>query len=348
MTEQNSRPFNEPMPQIDFRQAFVSADQGSSPADFAKINQTNRVGDKVEQRVAMQSGRANPLNRSSWANITFVAVTFIGGLFCVFYFFNGADLLRAAAAWPREFLYSRPFAIVGHGKIDKSHGADDPAPPLGPDSPASKADPFRKVGFPGLNQPPSPFASAPAAMSNPSSASSSPSAPPLSPPPPFNPGPLLGGLNPFAAGTDALSQAFNKAVSDLQRIANLDARRTVVVVETAPSAARIRAAKAAQNAKRAAQNTVAKVAGATGTTAQTLQQTSQNSVTTAQNQASSAQSQVASTTQSASGMAQQTLGGVRGTAGGALSGLGGLGGIHVGGGGALGGGGIHIGGGGHH
>jgi hypothetical protein len=345
MSEQNSRPSNKAMPQIDFRQAFVSADQEASPADFAQSNQANRAGDKVEQRAATRSTGTNPLNRSNWANITFVAVTFTGGLFCAFYFFNGAELLRVAAAWPREFLYSQPFGIVGNGKIDKSHGADDPTSPFGPDSPASsKADPFRKVGFPGLNPPPNSFASSPAAVSSPSNASISPSAPPLSPPP-FNPGPLLGGLNPFPAGTDALSQAFNKAVSDLQRISNLDARRTIVVVETAPSAARMRAAKAAQNAKRAAQNAVANVAAATGRTAQTLQQTSQSITATTQNQAASAQNQVASTTQSTSGMAQQTLGGVRGAAGGALSGLGGL---HVGGGGALGGGGVHLGGGGHH
>jgi hypothetical protein len=327
------------MPQIDFRQAFASADQKPSLEESGH-DQANRPDDKVPQRGAMRFIRANPLDRSSWANITFVAVTSIGGLFCAFYFFNGAELLRAAAAWPREFLYSRPFGVVGRGKIDKLNGANDQR---SPDSPASsKPDPFRRVGFPSLNQPPGSFAWSPAAASNPSSASVSPSALPSSPPP-FDPGPLLGGLNPFPAGLDALSQAFNKAVSDLQRIANLDARRTVVVIETAPSAARIRAAKAAQNAKLAAQKTVASVADTTGKTAQALQQVSQSAATTAQNQAASAQSQVASTTQSTSGMAQQALGGVRGAAGGALSGLGG-GGL----GGALGGGGVHIGGGGGH
>src|SRR3981081_4593634 len=148
MSEHNSRLGNKPMPQLDFRQAFASADQKPSPADSAQINHANHAGDPMEQRVSARSTRTNPINRSNWANITFVAVTFIGGLFCAFYFFNGADLLRAAAAWPREFLYSRPFGIVGKGKIDKLHGADDPSSPFGPDSPASsKADPFRRVGF---------------------------------------------------------------------------------------------------------------------------------------------------------------------------------------------------------
>jgi len=48
------------------------------------------------------------LSRSAWANIVFVAIAAIGGVVCAFYFFNGADLLRAAAAWPAEFLYPRP------------------------------------------------------------------------------------------------------------------------------------------------------------------------------------------------------------------------------------------------
>jgi hypothetical protein len=345
MSEQNPR-LSKPMPQIDFRQAFASAEEKPTPPDSAPILTANGVKDAPEHLVARLWGRSNPLNRSNCTNISFVAVTFIGGLFCALYFFNGAEFLRAAAAWPGEFIYSRPFGIAGHGKIDKSHGADDP---ISSDSPGSKADPFRKVGFPGLNQPPSPFASSPAAASNPTSASSSPSAPPLSPPSQFDPGPLLSGLNPFRAGTDALSQVFNQAVSDLQRLSNLDARRTVVVLDTAPSAARVRAAKAAQEAKRAAQIAAANVAAAAGKTAKTVQQTSQGIATTAQSQTASAQNQVASTTQNASGITQQALNGARGVTGAGLSGIGGLGasgGLHLGG-GVLGGGGVHIGGG-HH
>ena len=345
------------MPQIDFRQAFASADPKPLPPGSAQIAQSDRADNQVDQNARRLSVGASRFDRSSWANIAFVAVTVVGGLFCAFYFFNGAELLRAAAAWPREFLYSRPFGVVGNGKIDKLNGADDPASPFGTKSPpSSKGDPFPNVGLPGLNQPP-PFGSPTAGtFASPSGPVSSPAIPPSLPslPPPLDPGPLLGGLNPFPAGTDALSQAFNKAVADLQRISNLNARRTVVVIETAPSAARMRAAKAAQNAKRAAQIAAAKAAGLTGKTAQGLQQTSQNATAAVQNQAASAQNQAAAMSQRAGGMGQQTLGGVSGVTGSGLSGLGGMGGLGglggLGGGGGLGGlgGGVHGGGGGGH
>ena len=354
MLKHNSPPENKPMPQIDFRQAFASADPKPLPPGSARISASNRADGRVDQNAGRLSVRTSRLDHSSWANIAFVAVTIAGGLFWAFYFFNGAELLRAAAAWPREFLYSRPFGVVGNGKIDKLNGAD-PTSPLGTNSPeSSKGDPFRNVGLPGLDQPSTFNSPTAGTFASPSGPVSSPASPPSLPslPPPLNPGPLLGGLNPLPAGTDALSQAFNKAVADLQRISNLNARRTVVVVETEPSAARMRAAKAAQNAKRAAQIAAAKAAGLTGKTAQTVQQASQNATAGVQNQAASAQNQASPIAQRAGGMGQQTLGGVSGVTGSGLSGLGGMGGLGgLGGlnaGGALGGGGIHIGGGGGH
>lgn len=48
------------------------------------------------------------LSRLTSTNIVFVALASLGGLFSAFYFFNGAEVLRAAAAWPNEFLYLRP------------------------------------------------------------------------------------------------------------------------------------------------------------------------------------------------------------------------------------------------
>src|SRR3984893_12940917 len=313
MLKHNSPPKNKSMPQIDFRQAFASADPKPLPPGSARISASNRADGRVDQNAGRLSVGTSRFDRSSWANIAFVAVTVVGGLFCAFYFFNGAELLRAAAAWPREFLYSRPFGVVGNGKIDKLNSADDPASPFGEKSPASsKGDPFSKVGLPGLNQPPAFGSPTAGSFTSPAGPVSSPAIPPSLPslPPPLNPGPLLGGLNPFPAGTDALSQAFNKAVADLQRISNLNARRTVVVVETAPSAARVRAAKAAQNAKRAAQIAAAKAAGIASRTAQGLQQASQNAPAQVQNQAASTQNQAASMAQRAGGIGQQTLGGV--------------------------------------
>jgi len=45
---------------------------------------------------------------STWANIGFVATASLGALFCAFYFFNGADVVRTAVVWPHEFLYPGP------------------------------------------------------------------------------------------------------------------------------------------------------------------------------------------------------------------------------------------------
>jgi len=100
------------MPQLDFREAlstpneklFVHSPVAATPvlapspkhheADFA-----NAVG----------------FSRSTWANIVFVTIACLGGLFSGFYFFNGAEILRVAAARPSEFLYPRP---VSTEKID--------------------------------------------------------------------------------------------------------------------------------------------------------------------------------------------------------------------------------------
>ena len=48
------------------------------------------------------------LGRPEWANIIFTAVAVFGGLFCAFYFFNGADVVRSARNWPQEYFYARP------------------------------------------------------------------------------------------------------------------------------------------------------------------------------------------------------------------------------------------------
>ena len=103
MSLQNPRLRSKPMPQLDFRQAFVSADHKPSPADSAQINQATRAANEAEHRVATRWGRSNPLNRSNWANITFVAVTFVGGLFLRVLFLTG-----------RTFCAPRP---RGHGNF---------------------------------------------------------------------------------------------------------------------------------------------------------------------------------------------------------------------------------------
>ena len=99
------------MPQLDFREALSTADEKlfSSPTTLATAPATSL------DKKANVFARSVQLSRSTWVNIFFVTIASVGGLACAFYFFNGSELLRAAAAWPNEFLYPRPLST---DKID--------------------------------------------------------------------------------------------------------------------------------------------------------------------------------------------------------------------------------------
>ena len=90
------------MAHFDFREALSTPEQKSFvvPAAVAVAQPTLPPFDSYFPEVG--------LSRSAWANIVFVAIAALGGMACAFYFFNGAEVLRAAAAWPAEFLYPRP------------------------------------------------------------------------------------------------------------------------------------------------------------------------------------------------------------------------------------------------
>src|SRR5207302_1602696 len=98
------------MPQFDFREALSTPEEKVfvAPAPAAVIAMPNATA-----RYSLIRGLG--LSRSTWTNIVFVALASVGGLICAFYFFNGGELLRAAAAWPSEFLYQRPLST---NKID--------------------------------------------------------------------------------------------------------------------------------------------------------------------------------------------------------------------------------------
>src|SRR5438270_4104575 len=102
------------MPQLDFREALSTPDEKFfSPA---AIVSATAAAVPVHQR-GEYFARGFGFTRSTWANIVFVAIASVGGLVCAFYFFNGGELLRAAASWPSEFLYPRPLAT---DKLDNS------------------------------------------------------------------------------------------------------------------------------------------------------------------------------------------------------------------------------------
>ena len=92
------------MPQLDFREALSTPEEKVYAVTAAVPVASPQVKDA--DSFLHELG----LSRSTWANIVFVAIAAVGGLVCAFYFFNGGELLRAAAAWPAEFLYPRPLS----------------------------------------------------------------------------------------------------------------------------------------------------------------------------------------------------------------------------------------------
>src|SRR3989440_5201579 len=99
-----SRPTVKSMPQLDFREALSTPEEKHfSPVPAAAVPAAIPAPRRFDFLA-----RGFRLTRSTWANIIFVTIASAGGLFCAFYFFNGAEVLRAAASWPNEFLYPRP------------------------------------------------------------------------------------------------------------------------------------------------------------------------------------------------------------------------------------------------
>jgi hypothetical protein len=100
------------MPQLDFREALSTPEEKRfSPAAIVAPVSAAAPANQTKNALLRSVG----LSRSTWANIVFVAIASVGGLVCAFYFFNGGEVLRAAAAWPNEFLYPRPLST---DKID--------------------------------------------------------------------------------------------------------------------------------------------------------------------------------------------------------------------------------------
>src|SRR5690242_1579929 len=99
---------NPSMPQIDFGKA-LSDGEASPRRGKIQFGMPSRGG------VTSSSSwfERHRLGRPEWANIIFTAVAIVGGLFCAFYFFNGADVVRSARHWPRQYFYARPVPMNG-------------------------------------------------------------------------------------------------------------------------------------------------------------------------------------------------------------------------------------------
>lgn len=93
------------MPHLDFREALSTPEEKI----FSPAVSVAAVASNVAAIPSMTDFlRGLRLSRATWANIVFVAIASIGGMVCAFYFFNGVEVLRAAASWPAEYLYPRP------------------------------------------------------------------------------------------------------------------------------------------------------------------------------------------------------------------------------------------------
>src|SRR2546423_84302 len=99
------------MPHLDFREALSTPDEKL----FSPVAAIPVAAGVPAEAVKTSFLGAVQLSRSALTNIVFVAIASFGGLLCGFYFFNGGEVLRAAAAWPNEFLYPRPLST---DKID--------------------------------------------------------------------------------------------------------------------------------------------------------------------------------------------------------------------------------------
>jgi hypothetical protein len=287
------------MPQLDFRQALSSPEekpissaeavQSAPPRSLAGVSAANQSKDLIA-RVR--------LSRSQMTNISFVTIACVGGLACAFYFFNGAEFLRAAAAWAGEFLYPRPSTVAANVDISKQQNSSNQAanagtPSQGPDRPS----PFDKNIWPSnLNEP--------AAFANVSPSGTASSNSPFS-----NSGSLVNQLNLLPRGADTLFQSF------YQTAISMTPKNVTRTVSRAAASVRKKISSTQQNAAAQANSAAAAASkSATRTAQQTAQQTAN-----AQNQAA---------TMAARAQSQSLMGGFQGGAAlGGGTGLGGMGGI---------------------
>lgn len=251
------------MAHLDFRQAFSPPSEEAPPVFESGVMPSSDSEEitTVETKRTLAT-HLPQLHQSYRTTFLFAIFIFVGGLFCAFYFFNGAEVLRAAAAWSREFLYPRPSTLVA--KSDKADALKPESTanlsPATPSRDSRKSDTDRDAKA-------SPFGRNANSPNSPSSSDSLPGGPntlsgtllPGSSSVPI-PSSLLGQLNLLPAGEDALSQAMNQAAAQIARVANLYANSPVRVIHVPISQATKKAAAQARAARRAAQNAIANAA----------------------------------------------------------------------------------------
>ncbi len=286
------------MAQLDFRQALSSPEEEAIPAEAVESAPPRSLAGALAADQSKDLAGKMRLSRSQMTNISFVTIACVGGLACAFYFFNGAEFLRAAAAWTREFLYPRPSAVAANIDVSKQQNSPDEAgnartPSQGPD----RRSPFDKNIWPSnLNQP--------ATFANVSPSGTSPSGTVSSNSPFSGVGSLVNQLNLLPRGADTLFQSF------YQTAISMAPKNVTRTVSRTTASARKKISSAQQNVAGQAN---AATAAASTSAAKTAQQTAN-----AQNQ---------SVINAARAQSQSLMGGLQGGAplGGSGTGLGGTG-----------------------
>src|SRR5438477_1045297 len=194
------------MPQLDFREALSTPEEKRfSPAAIVAPVSAATAANQTKNALLRGVG----LSRSTWTNIVFVAIASVGGLVCAFYFFNGGEVLRAAAAWPNEFLYPRPLSTDKIEAIQQPNPVDQFSESTNGSSKSAAAQdsPEKNVSPANLTEP----ATQPATESTTTIGTTNP--PGVGP---LDPGAslvsdatsLVSGLNLLPPGTDTLFQSF--------------------------------------------------------------------------------------------------------------------------------------------
>lgn len=259
------------MPHLDFRQALASpSDNAPLVVDYAAAA-SNFEASVVRKQKRTLTSRLPRLYRSDRTSILFAILLFVGGLFCALYFFNGAEILRAAAAWSREFLYPRPPALAdASNKMGISQQQGDRSLPIPPQEPR-KSDPARRNDT-------APFGRNvgslyPSSDGGSSSGSATAGLPSVTLP--SGPGSLLGQLNLPPANGGALAQTFDRAVAEIARISSLYANAPMKVVQTHAAQASRKVNAQLKKASQRSQNAIAQTNALQRTVQNVQERTSQ-------------------------------------------------------------------------
>ena len=310
------------MAHLDFRQVFSSPGDHTHSVveptpDYAAVEET--TSRKQRRTLATRLPRLHQADRTTFL---FAILIFVGGLFCALSFFNGAEILRAAAAWSHEFLYPRPAALIANDRIDNADAqAGSESPVASARSRNSKPEDGNRTAPFGRDLGslyPRPF-------NDPSGATGT-----LAP----GPGSLLSDLTVPAPGGDALLQSLNQAVENMARATSLFANSTATVVKTVvqtPSKTNARVNSARQNAQNVVSGTSAQESVPNAKQASSvLNRTRGQATSSTLNLRNNLGQGLGGLGLGGGGDAASSVSGLGGAAGGAMGGIGGIGGIDVG------------------